>query len=164
MAAAGRSRVGVCDVTCIRSNGHDVLYNFSLFNAAALQQRWTFTQNFCTLCITSPTSWRFTLTLLRNPNSGVDFGEAIREGNYSLNIPAAAAHFVLTFRHSAFSLEFVSGSCGRSYMHSIVPDQFEHLLQGKILVVVHISVRDCHPDKKEKGPAIPGVGASRKKM
>ncbi|GBN03243.1 hypothetical protein AVEN_229022-1 [Araneus ventricosus] len=167
MAASNFSASQVAVQQHSQSNGHDIRYDFSLYNAAALQQDWTFTQDYRAPCVTAPTSWRFEMTLHRDPNSGVVSGNAMLQRTDTVNTPVCA-HFVVTFRQNAFSLDFVPrsnvlrriepGDRKLTYIH--VPKE---LLHGEILVVLHISVRKCHQDRK-KGVSTPGAGVERKEM
>ncbi|GBO35476.1 hypothetical protein AVEN_78325-1 [Araneus ventricosus] len=141
----------------LQSKGHDIRYEFSMYNAAALQQDWTFTQDYRSPCVTSPISWMSDKTLHRYPNSGVVSGNAMLQRTDSLITPVSA-HFVVTFRHNTFSLDFVPRSNARrrivpgdrkfTYIH--VPNEFKELLHGEILVVLHIIVRYCHQDNKKR--------------
>ncbi|GBM91903.1 hypothetical protein AVEN_215755-1 [Araneus ventricosus] len=134
-------------------NGHEILYNFSLCNAAALQEEWSFTQDYRAPCQISPTSWKFQMTLERVPKTLLVSGSAKLKRNDSLNV-AVGVFLQLRINHHMFkdyfpfpgvNKEILSGEEICVNICNIVPNSFyEYLLYQELSVCVSIYVKNCH--------------------
>ncbi|GBM91904.1 hypothetical protein AVEN_215756-1 [Araneus ventricosus] len=140
-------------------NGHEILYNFLLCNAAALQEEWSFTQDYQAPCQISPTSWKFRVTLKRAPSSLLVSGSVKLKRNDSIN-NAVKVFIVMRINHDEFreyfpfptvNIKIEPGEEICVNICDIVPNpSYRYLLCQELSVMVSIYITKCHQHMKKR--------------